>query len=77
MLATTMRSSYLKMDSAVQPLWTASKGRLRRSLPNTATVGQTGYAQGDFVSTEKPGATLPTGTAAPSPEARQTRSPRA
>jgi hypothetical protein len=35
-LATTMRSPYLKMDSAVQPLWTASK-RLRRSLPNTAT----------------------------------------
>jgi hypothetical protein len=36
-LATTMRSPYLKMDSAVQPLWTASKRRLRRSLPNTAT----------------------------------------
>jgi len=28
-LATTMRSPYLKMDSAVQPLWTASKRRLR------------------------------------------------
>jgi hypothetical protein len=36
-LATTMRSPYLKMDSVVQPLWTASKRRLRRSLPNTAT----------------------------------------
>jgi hypothetical protein len=24
-LATTMRSLYLKMDTAVQPLWTASK----------------------------------------------------
>jgi hypothetical protein len=36
-LATTMRSPYLKMDSAVQPLWTASKRRLCRSLPNTLT----------------------------------------
>jgi hypothetical protein len=36
-LAMTMRSPYLKMDNAVQPLWTASKRRLRRSLPNTAT----------------------------------------
>jgi hypothetical protein len=36
-LATTMRSPYLKMDSVVQLLWTASKRRLRRSLPNTTT----------------------------------------
>jgi hypothetical protein len=36
-LATTMRSPYLKMNSAVQSLWTVSKRRLRRSLPNTAT----------------------------------------
>jgi hypothetical protein len=30
--STTMRSPSLTMDSAVQPLWTASKRRLRRSL---------------------------------------------
>jgi hypothetical protein len=40
-LATTMRSLCLKMDSAVQPLWTASKHRLRWSLPNTATHAAT------------------------------------
>jgi hypothetical protein len=36
-LATTMRYPYLTMDSAVQSLWTASKWRLRWSLPYTAT----------------------------------------
>ncbi|PWZ46176.1 hypothetical protein Zm00014a_010081 [Zea mays] len=36
MLATTMRSPCLTMDSAVQPLWTASNRRLRRSLLYTA-----------------------------------------
>jgi hypothetical protein len=36
-LATTMRSPWLTMDSAVQPLWTASKRRLCRSLSSTAT----------------------------------------
>jgi hypothetical protein len=30
-----------EMDSVVQPLWTASKRRLRRSLPNTATHAAT------------------------------------
>jgi hypothetical protein len=30
MLVTTMRSPCLKMDNTVQPLWTASKRRLRR-----------------------------------------------
>jgi hypothetical protein len=40
-LATTMRSPCLKMDSAVHPLWTASKRRLRRSLMNTATHATT------------------------------------
>jgi hypothetical protein len=30
------------MDSAVQPLWTASKRRLRRSLPYTAAHGPWG-----------------------------------
>jgi hypothetical protein len=30
-LATTMRYPYLTMDNAVQPLWTVSKRRLRRS----------------------------------------------
>jgi hypothetical protein len=40
-LATTMRSPYLKMDSAVQSFWTASKRRLHRSLPNTATHAAT------------------------------------
>jgi hypothetical protein len=38
-LATTMRSPCLTMDSAVQPLWTASKRRLCRSLPYTAAHG--------------------------------------
>jgi hypothetical protein len=40
-LATTMKSPCLKMDSVVQPLWTTSKQRLRRSLPNTATHAAT------------------------------------
>jgi hypothetical protein len=40
-LGTTMRSPYLKMDNAVQPLWTTSKRRLRRSLPNTAAHADT------------------------------------
>jgi hypothetical protein len=40
-LATTMRPPYLKMDSAVQPLWIASKRWLCRSLPNTATHAAT------------------------------------
>jgi hypothetical protein len=30
------------MDSAVQPLWTASNRRLRRSLPYTAAHGHVG-----------------------------------
>jgi hypothetical protein len=30
------------MDNAVQPLWTASKRRLRQSLPNTAACGHVG-----------------------------------
>jgi hypothetical protein len=34
-LAATMRSPYLKMDSAVQPLWTVSKRRLRRSFEHS------------------------------------------
>ncbi|PWZ46339.1 hypothetical protein Zm00014a_024687, partial [Zea mays] len=38
-LATTMRSPCLTMDSAVQPLWTTSKRRLRRSLPYIAAHG--------------------------------------
>jgi hypothetical protein len=42
-LATTMRSPCLKMDSVVQPLWTASKRQLRRSLLNTATHAATYY----------------------------------
>ena len=40
-LGTTMRSPCLKMDSAVQPLWTMSKRRLRQSLPNTAAHADT------------------------------------
>jgi hypothetical protein len=36
-LATTMRSPYLTMDNVVQPLWTASKWRLRWSLSYTVT----------------------------------------
>ena len=40
-LATTMRSPYLKMDSAVQPLWTASKRRLRQSLSYIAAHAAT------------------------------------
>jgi hypothetical protein len=40
-LGMTMRSPCLKMDSAVQPLWTTSKRRLRRSLPNTAAHADT------------------------------------
>jgi hypothetical protein len=31
-LATAMRSPYLKMDSAVQPLWTASRRQRERLL---------------------------------------------
>jgi hypothetical protein len=38
-LATTMRSPCLTMDSAVQPLWTAFKRRLRWSLLYTAAHG--------------------------------------
>jgi hypothetical protein len=34
-LTTTMRSRCLTMDNAVQPLWTVSKRRLRRSLSYT------------------------------------------
>jgi hypothetical protein len=41
-LATIMRSPYLTMDSAVQPLWTSSKRRLRRSLPYTGRMGHVG-----------------------------------
>ncbi|PWZ07379.1 hypothetical protein Zm00014a_027207 [Zea mays] len=40
-LATTMRSPCLTMDSVVQPLWTTSKRRLRRSLPYTAAHAAT------------------------------------
>jgi hypothetical protein len=40
-LPTTMRSPCLKMDNIVQPLWTASKRRLRRSLPNIAAHAAT------------------------------------
>jgi hypothetical protein len=39
--------------------------------------GQTRCVPGGFVSAGKPGAALPMGTAVPSPEARQTGSPRA
>jgi hypothetical protein len=42
-LATTMRSPSLTMDSAVQPLWTASKRRLCWSLPYTAAHAATGH----------------------------------
>jgi hypothetical protein len=38
-LTTAMRSPCLTMVSTVQPLWTASKRRLRRSLPYTASHG--------------------------------------
>jgi hypothetical protein len=41
MLATTMRSPCLTMDNAVQPLWTASKRQLRRSLSYTAAHAAT------------------------------------
>jgi hypothetical protein len=40
-LATTMRSPYLTMDNAMQPLWTASKRLLRRSLSYTAAHAAT------------------------------------
>jgi hypothetical protein len=40
-LATTMRSPCLTMDNAVQPLWMASKRRLRRSLSYTAAHAAT------------------------------------
>jgi hypothetical protein len=55
-LAMTMRSPYLKMDSAVQPLWTASKRRLRGACRtqrrmrsrSTASRGRTGSRQASF-----------------------------
>ncbi|PWZ05416.1 hypothetical protein Zm00014a_043332 [Zea mays] len=40
-LATTMRSPCLTMDSAEQPLYTASKRRLRRSLSYIAAHAAT------------------------------------
>jgi hypothetical protein len=40
-------------------------------------VGRTGCAPGDFISAGKPWVALPVGTAAPSPKARQTRTPSA
>jgi hypothetical protein len=42
MLVTTMRSPCLTMDSAVQPLWTVSKQRLRQSLSYTVSCDHVG-----------------------------------
>ena len=42
-LGTTMRSPCLMMDSAVQPLWTASKRRLHRRLEPVVHSGACGH----------------------------------